>query len=114
MFFIGLFASPLPYLVLTVIYLSGYAWCCFQQDVAGSADQADEKVVQVAPGVDDDPCDDGTFFWLDQDQLLADHSATLPLNTSPPVFISPFLALFYPQAPPACHRVRPPPEACKC
>ena len=75
MFFIGLFASPIPYLLLLGLYMSGYAFFSLraygeEAPEAGRQFSA-EKSIQVAAAADQPDQDTATANWPDAPDAMA-------------------------------------------
>jgi hypothetical protein len=82
MFFVGLFASPIPYLLLLGIYMSGYAFFSLrasgdEPNDAGRHFSA-EKTLQVTDAIGQPQADDATASWPDAPDAIAEGSRLLP------------------------------------
>lgn len=63
MFFLGLFSSPLPYLMLLSIYFGGYAFISLRQDRTAAEDNIPLQIVFTSAEQSQNTADAGTFFW---------------------------------------------------
>ncbi len=80
MFFIGIFASPLPYMFLVAVYLSGYAFFFFEGQ-SGISEPDDNTSVDgwIAPAIPHPADSSGTCFFYNDNLSLADAPASLSL-----------------------------------
>jgi hypothetical protein len=77
MFFIGIFASPLPYMFLVAVYLSGYAFFFLEGHIGVSeADEINQVDGWVAPAIPHPADNKRTCFFYEDNLPLADAAQT--------------------------------------
>jgi hypothetical protein len=81
MFFIGIFASPLPYMFLVAVYLSGYAYF-FLDGHTGISKDDDNKQVDgcIVPAIPQSFDNTESCFFYDDNFSLADAAPNLNLR----------------------------------
>lgn len=115
MFFIGIFASPLPYMFLVAVYLSGYAFFFFEgHSRISEADDNKQVDGWLAPVIPQPVDNTETYFFYDDKISPAEASPTtnlsLRLNALPVRFHLPKVHGLYSHLP-GQQSIRPPPGA---